>query len=46
MLRVLQGLAGGDAGCLSGSDTVDEQAQQEEVEDKLKECIDNVLDKR
>ncbi|XP_025060140.1 interferon-related developmental regulator 2 isoform X2 [Alligator sinensis] len=30
----------------TGSDTVDEQAQQEEVEDKLKECIDNVLDKR
>ncbi|XP_025060139.1 interferon-related developmental regulator 2 isoform X1 [Alligator sinensis] len=29
----------------TGSDTVDEQAQQEEVEDKLKECIDNVLDK-
>ncbi|XP_030424138.1 interferon-related developmental regulator 2 isoform X1 [Gopherus evgoodei] len=29
----------------AGSDAVDEQAQQEEVEDKLKECIDNVTDK-
>ncbi|XP_032655215.1 interferon-related developmental regulator 2 isoform X2 [Chelonoidis abingdonii] len=29
----------------TGSDAVDEQAQQEEVEDKLKECIDNVTDK-
>uniref|UniRef100_A0A8C8VIP7 Interferon related developmental regulator 2 n=1 Tax=Pelusios castaneus TaxID=367368 RepID=A0A8C8VIP7_9SAUR len=29
----------------TGSDVVDEQAQQEEVEDKLKECIDNMMDK-
>ncbi|XP_042309453.1 interferon-related developmental regulator 2 isoform X1 [Sceloporus undulatus] len=28
-----------------GGEAVDEQAQQEEVEDKLKECIDNVMDK-
>ncbi|KAH0629995.1 hypothetical protein JD844_012528 [Phrynosoma platyrhinos] len=28
-----------------GGEVVDEQAQQEEVEDKLKECIDNVMDK-
>nr|XP_020644794.1 interferon-related developmental regulator 2 isoform X1 [Pogona vitticeps]XP_020644801.1 interferon-related developmental regulator 2 isoform X2 [Pogona vitticeps] len=30
---------------VTGSEAVDEQAQQEEVEDKLKECIDNVMDK-
>lgn len=30
----------------AGGEAVDEQAQQEEVEEKLKECIDNVMDKR
>ncbi|XP_028906031.1 interferon-related developmental regulator 2 isoform X2 [Ornithorhynchus anatinus] len=29
----------------SGNDVVDDQAQQEELEEKLKECIDNVTDK-
>ncbi|KAJ6667733.1 hypothetical protein lerEdw1_016054 [Lerista edwardsae] len=29
----------------AGGEAVDEQAQQEEVEEKLKECIDNVMDK-
>ncbi|XP_038596688.1 interferon-related developmental regulator 2 isoform X2 [Tachyglossus aculeatus] len=28
-----------------GNDVVDDQAQQEELEEKLKECIDNVTDK-
>lgn len=30
---------------VTGGEAVDEQAQQEEVEEKLKECIDNVMDK-
>ncbi|KAM3844666.1 interferon-related developmental regulator 2 [Vipera latastei] len=30
---------------VTGGEAVDEQAQQEEMEDKLKECIDNVMDK-
>ncbi|KAM6470327.1 interferon-related developmental regulator 2 [Python bivittatus] len=30
---------------MTGGEAVDEQAQQEEMEDKLKECIDNVMDK-
>ncbi|XP_067854606.1 interferon-related developmental regulator 2 isoform X2 [Heptranchias perlo] len=29
-----------------GNETVDEQMAQEEAEDKLKECIDNTMDKR
>lgn len=30
----------------SGSEQVDEQTAQEETEDKLKQCIDNLMDKR
>lgn len=29
-----------------GGEQVDEQTAQEETEDKLKQCIDNLMDKR
>lgn len=30
----------------TGNEQVDEQTAQEETEDKLKQCIDNLMDKR
>lgn len=30
----------------TGGEQVDEQTAQEEAEDKLKQCIDNLMDKR
>lgn len=32
--------------CPAGGEQVDEQTAQEETEDKLKQCIDNMMDKR
>lgn len=32
--------------CRTGGEQVDEQTAQEETEDKLKQCIDNLMDKR